>query len=120
MLPMGNKTGRASDALVAVHEGVVLDQEVEQVRGLLLQARVEVAASEGLHHGAQGALKPLVFLPPEQGGAMETPSVAVVAKNATTATRSRTPSGSRPRAEENAIIFIPQEIRPVSRCEINP
>jgi len=44
-----------ADALVAVGEGVVLDHEVEQVRGRLLDARVERLAVEGLLDGAQDA-----------------------------------------------------------------
>ena len=41
---------------------MVLDDEVEQVCGLLLDARVQFLAAEGLVDGTEGALETLVIL----------------------------------------------------------
>jgi len=53
------------NALVAVAEGVVLDDEVEEVYPLLLHTRVELLAGRGLADGHEGALETLVFSHPE-------------------------------------------------------
>ncbi len=54
------------DALVAVAEGVVLDDEVKKIGGLLLDAWIKLLAVEGLVDGAEGALESLVLLDAEQ------------------------------------------------------
>ena len=59
------------DAFVAVAERVVLDRQVEQVGRLLLDARVEVAAAEGLVNRTHRALERLVLLAGEQCAAAE-------------------------------------------------
>ena len=50
---------------------MVLDRQVEQVGRFLLDARVEVAAAEGLVNRAHRALERLVLLAGEQGAAAE-------------------------------------------------
>lgn len=50
---------------------MVLDRQVEQVGHLLLDARIEVAATEGLVNRAHRALERFVLLAGEQGAAAE-------------------------------------------------
>ena len=53
------------DALVAVHEAVILDEEVEQVGGLEFQAGIDVRAVESLHNRVERAMEALIFLTAE-------------------------------------------------------
>ena len=49
-------------ALVAVRKAVVLCDEVEEVRGLLLCRRIKILAAERLVHRAKGGLEGAVLL----------------------------------------------------------
>ena len=57
---------RGTDAFVAVGEGVVLDDEVEQVRGFFFDTGVDLLAIEGLVDRAEAAFEGLVPLAAEQ------------------------------------------------------
>ena len=57
---------RGGDALVAVREAVVLRDEVEEVRGLLLRGGIEIFAAERLVHRAEGGLERAVLLVAEE------------------------------------------------------
>ena len=56
------------DALVAVREAVVLCDEVEKVRGLLLCRRIKILTAKRLVHRAKGGLEGAVLLVAEKRG----------------------------------------------------
>lgn len=58
--------GIVRDALVPVHEGVVLRQEVQKVGSFSLEARIQVPAAEGLHDGSERTLEAVVLLAAEE------------------------------------------------------
>lgn len=52
--------------LVAIAEGMVLDDKVQEVRSLFLHARIEFLTAEGLVDGTECALESLILFQTEQ------------------------------------------------------
>ena len=62
---------RGGDTLVAIDERMVFDQEIEQVRGLGLDAGIDVAAVECLHDAVQGTGQAAVLFPSKELAGIE-------------------------------------------------
>lgn len=70
-----------ADALVAVHERMVFNEEIEKMGRLLLDTGVEILAAEGLHDRPERASEAVILCP---SAPYVFPSAAVCAKFAQT------------------------------------
>lgn len=52
---------KSADAFVAIGEGMVFDDEIQQVCCLFLNAWIKVNAAKGLHYTLQGSCKAVIF-----------------------------------------------------------